>query len=316
VLFILIIPFKWLDEIQNQKKIKQLALETKEDVVADFNFSILHLIFKPSWEIILGILCLVYFIWILKIEYWTVYFHLAIPWLMYITAKSTRYQTRPYLKDNYKWVFAFNMVNFLLVILLLTLDLSKDFTDFEWFVSVPGVILTFLLIAKTTWYVAKYPEFKESVTSGMAEQKSSIMGKFTLFFIIFSIFFAGIGFISEKKNTHRTEVGEVLEKYIIGISEHKIDTLAVFNSSKIFFMDSSLFTHLIPGHGIDKALVEKIKKSAYPKISYGMSLDLTVTKKRQEYATDCLQIFNEIPFNRLVKFEYNTRGEISKLLEY
>jgi hypothetical protein len=113
VLIVLVVPFKFIDERINQKRIRDLALETQEKIAVDLNYRSLHLIFNPVWELILAPMVLSYGILFLKIEQWIVYLFLIIPWFMYLNIRGTRYQTRPYLEDNYKYVFTFNIFNFL-----------------------------------------------------------------------------------------------------------------------------------------------------------------------------------------------------------
>ena len=129
ILFILIIPIKYLDETINQKWIRKLALDTKEKIVIDLKYKTLHLIFNPWYELILGISGLVYGIFFLRIEQWVIYLFLVLPWFMYLTIRGVKYQVRPYLKDNYKYLFSFNLFSFLFFFLYFISNLVIKLQD-------------------------------------------------------------------------------------------------------------------------------------------------------------------------------------------
>jgi len=111
LLILLVSPFKFIDERINQRKIRELALETREKVAVDLNFKVLHQIYHPLWELLLGPTAFLYGFFYLRIEQWIIYLFLLFPWFMYLNLRGMRYQTRPYLMDNYKYTFSFNILN-------------------------------------------------------------------------------------------------------------------------------------------------------------------------------------------------------------
>ena len=177
VLIVLVVPFKFIDERINQKRIKELALDTKEKIAVDLNYKTLHLIFNPLWEVILTPAALFYGIIYLRIEQWVIYFFLLIPWLMYLTIRGTRYQTRPYLKDNYKYLFTFNIFNFLFFLFFFgayflseiqdsvgvarSIGLSISFREFfpTLLLLFAGLIIILGLMSRLAIYLANYKIF-------------------------------------------------------------------------------------------------------------------------------------------------------------
>ena len=68
LLILLVSPFKFIDERINQRKIRELTLDTREKVAVDLNFKVLHKIYNPVWELILGPLAFLYGFFYLQIE--------------------------------------------------------------------------------------------------------------------------------------------------------------------------------------------------------------------------------------------------------
>ena len=72
VLILLVIPFKFADERINQRRIRELAMETREKVAVDLNYRILHRIYNPLWELVLGPTAFFYGFFYLRIEQWII----------------------------------------------------------------------------------------------------------------------------------------------------------------------------------------------------------------------------------------------------
>jgi hypothetical protein len=189
IVFVLVIPIKYLDETINQKWIRKLALDTNEKVVIDLNFKTLHLIFSPWYEVILGIAGLIYGILFLKIEQWVVYLFLILPWFMYLTIRGVKYQVRPYLKDNYTYLFTFNLFSFVVFLLYffsyLVIKLRDAFDILRSGMPATGVhgkspvlllILGFTIsagwIGRIAIYLANYRKFSAEIGGSESRSKN------------------------------------------------------------------------------------------------------------------------------------------------
>ena len=225
VLILLVMPLKFIDERINQKRIRELALETKEKVAVDLNYKVLHQIYHPLWEVLLGPAAFLYGFFFLKIEPWVIYLFLLFPWFMYLNLRGTRYQTRPYLKDNYKYTFSFNIFNFLFFLLYFcSYFLSKIHEVFTHSTSAGTYLLLFAglalilgLTTRTAVYLANYRTFKRTLDGDSASEKTvfsrrlgfAISGNVLLFSVM------GIALLTGLVKMQHIEVGRVHQKYIM-----------------------------------------------------------------------------------------------------
>jgi hypothetical protein len=304
VLILLVIPFKIVDERINQKKIRELALETSEKIAVDLNYKALHLIFHPVWELILAPLALLYGILYLEIEQWVVYLFLLIPWFMYFNIRGTRYQTRPYLKDNYKYMFAFTLFNFLFFLVYFCAYFLLKLQDFH-SESLPilllaGFLLILGLVGRVGIYLANYKAFNQTLAENQ-EQKTTPFTRKLIFvaagyFLLFSI--SGISLATGLIRSSRLEVGVVKEKILIHTYQGKSDTLTHLSSGP-----------LEAAYGIDI--------QDYPgELRMECVVRLSTTHRLKTYNICCPAVFEELPLGRIVKFEYGAGNTMTKLVAY
>jgi hypothetical protein len=157
-----IIPFPILDSIRSNRKHKALVMDTRQTVVIDLNYRVWHLVFKPSWELILALAMVGYFIWIG--QYFNLaMLHIAILWLLYLAGRNSRFMTGPSLADLYQYNFFFMVINHLLVafhlvrLVLLCCPVAGR----------PDHVIGILLIAawaiKLLIYLVQLPQFRQGI---------------------------------------------------------------------------------------------------------------------------------------------------------
>jgi hypothetical protein len=115
----LVIPFPIMDFKKSKKEYKKLALETGSEVIIDMKYKVLHRFFNPIIEGTFTLLFTCYFL-IVKPEIpGLVFLHLLLPWFLYLTARNSKYLTRPIIKEGYMLLYIFITINFLIVLFYL-----------------------------------------------------------------------------------------------------------------------------------------------------------------------------------------------------
>lgn len=304
VLLILVIPFKIADERINQKRIRELALETSEKVAVDMNYKALHLIFNPFWELLLAPITLLYGILYLGIEQWIIYLFLLIPWLMYFNIRGTRYQTRPYLKDNYKYMFSFNIFNFLFFLsyfcayyLIRLKDLNADSSLV---LLIVGLILILGLLGRICIYLANYREFNKLLSGAQDLSRTSLSRKviFLASGYLILLILSGASLAFSLISPSKVEVGVVQEKYLIHTDHSRSDTLMIIQSN----LQDSWFTYEAEDFSGELKMECRVR--------------LSTSQRMKTYHICCPALFEELPLGSIVKFEYGSGSTITGLVDY
>lgn len=318
VLIVLVIPFKFIDERITQRRIRELALETHEKVAVDLNYKTLHMIYNPLWEIILGPAALLYGVYFLQIEQWVVYLFLLIPWFMYLNIRGTRYQTRPYLRDNYKYMFSFNIFNFLFFLLYFCgyyLLKLQDFTASlegpgssgsfpesmpSLFLLLAGFLIILALMARVAVYLANYRAFNKAISGDHATPGTSLLRKVIFLavglFILLAI--SGTALMTGLLKSSQMEVGVVSEKYMIHRHQGINDTLLVIDQTR------------------QESFVQ-LNGQEYPgDLKMACTVRLSRSDREKSYDICCRSIFQELPVGTIVKFEYAPGPAITRLVDY
>ena len=159
VFIILVIPFPVLDVIKTTRNFKTLALRTNSDIVFDFNYRILHLLFNPALEAATGILYILYFF--LFVGWFHVAFiHLLLMWLLHFSTRSGKYLTRPLLKDGYVYLFAILVVNQMILIFHLVNVAAHNAVCSDCYHPLAislAFVLGFVLLGKLLFYAIHFP---------------------------------------------------------------------------------------------------------------------------------------------------------------
>jgi hypothetical protein len=307
VLILLIMPLKFIDERINQKRIRDLALETKEKVVVDLNYKVLHQIFHPLWELILGPAAFLYGFFFLKIEIWVIYLFLLFPWFMYLNLRSTRYQTRPYLNDNYKYTFSFNIFNFLFFLFYFcAYFLNKVHEVFilnssaeSYLLLLAGLILILGLTIRTSIYLANYRAFHSAIQGESDSTKSASNRKliFAAAGAVMLMSIMGIAILTGLVKKQHIEVGRVHQKFIIQDHKDHYDTLLVIDQY----------------YSLQEDDYENFFRMKDVKLS--CKIILSVTEQEKYYEICCPATFEELPLGQIVKFEYGSGPSILRILD-
>lgn len=317
ILIALVMPFKFIDERINQKRIKQLALETKEKVAIDLNYKVLHQVFNPFWEIVLGPAAFLYGFFFLKIEEWVIYLFLLIPWFMYLNIRGTKYQTRPYLKDNYRYMFAFNIFNFLFFLLyfgayyLIKIRVIFGLNGEELSSGSPlsklpanlllftGLIIILGLTIRVAIYLANYRAFNRAINGDSSTPPTAASRKlgFVISGIVLLFGCLGIGTLTGMVKNCNTEVGLIQQKYIIQEQKNDCDTLLVINKYSSINADE-----------YDRYFRNK-------NVKLSCKVKLSRTEQVKCYEICCPSTFEALRVGQIVKFEYGSGSSIIRILE-
>jgi len=307
VLILLVSPLKYLDERINQKHIRKLALETKEKIAVDLNYKILHQIYHPLWETFLGPAAIFYGIFFLRIEQWIIYLFLLFPWFMYFNLRSNRYQTRPYLNDNYKYTFSFNIFNFLFFLLYFCayflIKAREVFANNSpagsYLLLLAGLALIFGLTARTSIYLANYRAFDRAIRGEAVSKKTAFSRKlvFVVSGIVLLISMMGIALLAGLIKKEHIEVGKVHQKFILQDHPDHLDTLLVIDQY----------------YSIRDEEYEEYFRINDVKLT--CKIVISTTEQVKTYEVCCPVTFKELPPGQIIKFEYGSGPSILRVIE-
>lgn len=148
----LVIPFPIMDIKKSKKEYKKLALETGSEVIIDMKYKVLHRFFNPIIEGTFTLLFTCYYIIVKPDMPGLVFVHLLLPWLLYFSARNSKYLTRPIMKEGYLLLFFFITINFLIVLFYLyrysihctTCDMKE--------INIFGLVIFVLLFLKIGYF--------------------------------------------------------------------------------------------------------------------------------------------------------------------
>jgi len=318
VLVILVVPFKYIDEKINQRKIRELALEEGEQVAIDLNYRALHLIYHPVWEAILGPMTLAYGLFFLRIEQWIIYLFLLFPWFMYLNIRGTRYQTKPYMTDSYKYMFSFNIFSFLFFLFYFCIYYIQRIREFFYngaaglprefsgsqvpflLISIAGALIIVGLIGRIAVYISNYRRFVNEMRGEGEGMQSSQLRRWIIFiaFLIMVPAVSGLVVFLGGFDTEKIEVGVVQEKYMIDHSGPVPDTVMVVNISS-----GGNGGHVYPFSSGNHTV-------------FGCDVLLSRSGRLVKYEICCRGLFSELPVGTIIKFEYGPGPSIQRLVEY
>jgi len=160
--FLLIIPFPILEMKKGSRELKELAIKTNSNIVIDFKYKTLHLIFVPGLEAIFAVIYIVYFVIFIEVFH-VAFIHILILWFLYCAARFSKNLTLPSFKETYIFNFIFMAFNHMILILHVLREAVTRFgcEDCRWGIGlILGISLGAALICKLAYYLVKLPEFK------------------------------------------------------------------------------------------------------------------------------------------------------------
>ena len=307
LLILLVSPFKFIDERINQRKIRELALETREKVAVDLNFKVLHQIYHPLWELLLGPTAFLYGFFYLRIEQWIIYLFLLFPWFMYLNLRGMRYQTRPYLMDNYKYTFSFNIFNFLFFLFYFVMHyiskirevFSLSAATASYILLTAGLLIILALTIRTTIYLANYRDFNRAISGEGDSGGSGFTRKlvFSVFGVALLFAIMGIVMITGTAEDRNLEVGRIHQKFILQDHGDHCDTLLVIDTYSS--MNEDAYKEYLSMNDL--------------KLSCSVLISLSGTQKSFEIC--CPALFRDLPVGQIVKFEYGSGPSIIRIID-
>ncbi len=160
---LILIPIIILDHVKTKKKMKDLAMATKPEIVIDLKYKTIKLVFSPVWEIIAAILFVTYGLMVIK-PFWMAYLHVLLPWFFFLSVKGNNYTTKSMMRDGYYWVFLFMMLNYALVIYYQIRCFIQCYNTLVLPELAIGYLISCFLVIKFFMYVSHFPEFRKQLT--------------------------------------------------------------------------------------------------------------------------------------------------------
>lgn len=151
------------------KEQKKLAISTGSEIVVDFNYKILHMIFKPILELISTVFVAAFtFLSLRDIpnndDNYIIYFYLIFIWYFYISMKSAKNMIMPQFESTYrlnaKLLFLFHIILIMLVFVNSMAGIEEGKFDFADYLFAAAV--TVFLIAKFVLYLKGYMSLNKS----------------------------------------------------------------------------------------------------------------------------------------------------------
>ncbi|MFC2083550.1 hypothetical protein ACFLS9_00690 [Bacteroidota bacterium] len=158
---LLIIPFPIIESRSGNKELKDLAIKTSTDIVVDFKYTIIHLVFNPKLEFVSSLIYVIYFVAYVEIFHIS-FIHILLLWFLYSAVRFIKNLTLPALRDTYKYNFVFMVLNHLLLIYYILREVFTRFSCPECVGSIQfiiGISIETALIIKLIYYTLNYSKF-------------------------------------------------------------------------------------------------------------------------------------------------------------
>ena len=161
IAFFLTIPFGFFFWKEIYSDYKDLVKKTESEVIVDFNYKVLNLIFNKVIEIPVSLLVIVYTLFNLKFDdSGMIFVYVALLWFFYLVLRVGKNYNRPAFKDAYTNIAKFSIVyQGILVFLIITNSLksTESYSGFNY--TLFGVIIA-ILISKIIYYFSNYSKLK------------------------------------------------------------------------------------------------------------------------------------------------------------
>ncbi len=164
VFIVLVAPFPIRDRLVTQRRLKELAVEGKERIVADLNFALLHRIFRPSWELAVTVLYAAFMLSV-RPAFHLSFIHLGILWLLYFAVRGTKNATRPALREAYMWTWGFMLLNHLILLFHLADTLRCCGALMSQLQVISAVALLLVIAGKAVYYFMQIPGLRRELSA-------------------------------------------------------------------------------------------------------------------------------------------------------
>lgn len=185
IAFFLTIPFAIIFWKQIYSEYKMLVKETESEIIIDFNFRILKLIFNKILEIPVSLLVIIYTLF--NIEFGNsgiIYVYVMLLWFFYMVLRLGKNYNKPAFKDTYLNVAKFSIVYQGILIFIVIANSLKNADTYSGFnYTLFGVIVA-ILVSKAVYYTSNYSKLKktldkltEEISNKSDTSDSMIMGE-------------------------------------------------------------------------------------------------------------------------------------------
>ncbi|MFC1725314.1 hypothetical protein ACFL4T_06780 [candidate division KSB1 bacterium] len=159
-------PFGALFSNIKSDKFKELAFKTKSDIIIDFNYRNLNLLFNKTVEIPVFLIALAYAVLHLDFSVaGAVLIYLLLPWFFSIAVRRTKNLNKPVFQNTYLLVGKLNVIYQSVLVFLIVIGSIKHFEGFLWYNYVFFFAAECVLIFKVIFYASNYPKLKKELHS-------------------------------------------------------------------------------------------------------------------------------------------------------
>ena len=142
-------------------KYKELAIKTKSDIIIDFNYRILGLLFNRNVEIPVFIIALAYSALHLDFSFTgCVLIYLLLPWFFSIVVRRTKNLNKPVFQEQYSLVGKLNIIYQAALVFLMVIGSIEHFEEFSWYNYLFFAAAECALIFKVVLYTLNYSKLK------------------------------------------------------------------------------------------------------------------------------------------------------------
>ncbi|MFC1725313.1 hypothetical protein ACFL4T_06775 [candidate division KSB1 bacterium] len=164
ITFVLSLPFAIYFGKKANIGYKELAQKTNSDIIVDFKYKTLNLIFRKYLEIPVTILIVLFTLFNIRFEdQGIVYIYIILPWLFFYFVRNYKNLEKAVFKDTYKKLFLMTHLYQGILIALIILEASVKFEVYNWYNYAMLGVLSLLLIIKLIYYISRYPALKKQL---------------------------------------------------------------------------------------------------------------------------------------------------------
>lgn len=181
-----------------------------------------------------------------------------------------------------------------------------------------GCIIGIGLLGRVSIYIANYGTFKKEMNGELPPSGESLRRRmiFLLASLLVFITLTGTSLLTGIFDMNRTDVGQVLKKYIIDSGKTSQDTLVVIDRNGINYPGTiSSWEKEVNtlGGQTEDSILDSGKGS---NLKMYCLMQISKTNDLKSFEICCQSIFEEVPVATRVKFEYSQGNRITRIIDY
>lgn len=162
--FLITLPFAIYYNRIKSIEYKKLAIETRSEIIVDFNYRTLNLIFNKYIEIPVLLMVLTFAVIHLDIHFaGLILIYVLLPWFFAGILRDSKNLNIAVFKNTYLVIAKLNIIYQGLLIFLLAVGTYRNIDEFEWYNYLFFGLICAVLAVKVVFYVLKYPKLKRQV---------------------------------------------------------------------------------------------------------------------------------------------------------